>query len=144
MNNKTILKNQITQKSNQKHLQHSTVTVYSVYNVTIVCCKWRHLFLLKSVVILIPLEKEKVQVIVVLSEEVAQDAVWVATFDLVGRQAEVDTLYKVPELSNRVPVESPVEQKKNNNNKKKQENQWNCRELEVHTLVVRLRQLMKM
>lgn len=58
------------------------------------------------------MEEEEVQVIVVLGEEVAQDSVWVATFDLVGRQAEVDTLYKVPELSNRVPVEPPVEQKR--------------------------------
>lgn len=58
------------------------------------------------------MEEEEVQVIVVLGEEVAQDAVWVATFDLVGRQAEVDALYKVPELSNRVPVEPPVEQKR--------------------------------
>ncbi len=61
--------------------------------------------------VFLPLEKEKVQVVVVLGEEVAQDAVWVATFDLVGRQAEVDTLYKVPELSNRVPIEPPVKQK---------------------------------
>lgn len=67
---------------------------------------------LKNVTIFIPLEEEKVQVIVVLREEVAQDAVWVATFDLVGRQAEVDALYKVPELSDRVPVEPPLEQKK--------------------------------
>lgn len=62
--------------------------------------------------IFVPLEEEEVQVVVVLGEEVAQDAVWVATFDLIGRQAEVDTLYKVPELSNRVPVEPPVGQKK--------------------------------
>lgn len=46
-----------------------------------------------------------------LGEEVAQDAVWVTTFDLVGRQAEVDAFYKVPELSDRVPVEPPVEKK---------------------------------
>lgn len=65
-------------------------------------------------VILIPLKEEKVQVIVVLCEEVAQDSVWVATFYLVGRQAKVDTLYKVPELSNRVSVEPPVEQKRRN------------------------------
>ena len=57
----------------------------------------------------IPLEEEKVQVVVVLGEEVSQDAVWVATLDLVGRQAEVDALYKVPELSDRVPVEPPAE-----------------------------------
>ncbi len=67
--------------------------------------------------VFLPLEKEKVQVVVVLGEEVAQDAVWVATFDLVGRQAEVDTLYKVPELSNRVPIEPPVKQKWHNERK---------------------------
>lgn len=70
------------------------------------------MYLLTQVTVFLPLEEEEVQVIVVLGEEVAQDSVWVATFDLVGRQAEVDTLYKVPELSNRVPVEPPVEQKR--------------------------------
>lgn len=68
-----------------------------------------------------PLEEEEVQVVVVLGEKVAQDTVWVSTFDLVGRQAKVDTLYKVPELSHRVPVEPPVKQKRgkeNINNKK--------------------------
>ena len=60
------------------------------------------------------MEEEEVQVVVVLGEEVAQDAVWVATFDLVGRQAEVDTFHKVPELSDGVPVEPPVEQKRHN------------------------------
>lgn len=64
-----------------------------------------------QVTVFLPLEEEEVQVVVVLGEKVAQDAVWVATFDLEGRQAEVDTLHKVPELSNRVPVEPPVEQK---------------------------------
>ena len=59
----------------------------------------------------LPLEEEKVHIVVVLGEKVAQDAVWVATFDLVGRKAKVDTLHKVPELSYRVPVEPPVEQK---------------------------------
>lgn len=61
--------------------------------------------------IFVPLEEEEVQVVVILGEEVTQNAVWVATFDLVGRQAEVNTLYEVPELSNRVHVEPPVEQK---------------------------------
>lgn len=70
------------------------------------------MYLLKPEFILIPLKEEKVQVIIVLGEEVAQDAVWVATFDLVGRQAKVDALYKVPELSYRVPVEPPAEQNK--------------------------------
>lgn len=72
---------------------------------------------IKARSLLIPLEEEKVQVIIVLGEEVAQDAVWVATFDLVGRQAKVDALYKVPELSYRVPVEPPVEQKKTHQEK---------------------------
>lgn len=59
----------------------------------------------------LPLEEEKVHIVVVLGEKVAQDAVWVATFDLVGRKAEVDTFHEVPELSYRVPVKPPVEQK---------------------------------
>lgn len=58
------------------------------------------------------MEEEEVQVVVVLGEKVAQNAVWVATFDLIGRQAKVDTLYKVPELSNVVFVEPPVEKKR--------------------------------
>lgn len=70
------------------------------------------IIVLIKVAVFLPLEEEEVQVVVVLGEEVAQDSVWVATFDLVGRQAEVDTLYKVPELSDGVPVEPPVEQKK--------------------------------
>ena len=67
--------------------------------------------ILKNGIVFIPLEEEKVQVIVTFCQEVAQDAVWVATFDLVGRQAKIDALYKVPELSDRVPVESPVRKK---------------------------------
>lgn len=58
------------------------------------------------------MEEEEVQVVVVLGEEVSKDAVWVSTFDLIGRQAKVDTLHKVPELSNGVSVEPPAEMKK--------------------------------
>lgn len=70
------------------------------------------MYLFRQVIVFLPLEEEEVQVVVVLGEKVAQDAVWVATFDLVGRQAKVDTLYKVPELSNRVPVEPPVDRQR--------------------------------
>lgn len=55
------------------------------------------------------MEEKEVYVVVVLCKEVAQDAIRVTTFDLVGRQAEVDTLHKIPELSDRIPVESPAE-----------------------------------
>lgn len=55
----------------------------------------------------VPLEEEEVQVVEVLGEEVAQDAVRVAALDLVGRETEVDALYKVPQLSHWVPVEPP-------------------------------------
>lgn len=55
------------------------------------------------------MEEEEVHIVVVLCKEVAQNAVWVATFDLIGRQAKVDALHKVPELSYRILVESPVE-----------------------------------
>ena len=54
------------------------------------------------------MEEEEVDVVVVLGEEVAQHTVGVATLDLVGRQAEVDALDKVPELGNWVLVEPPV------------------------------------
>lgn len=57
------------------------------------------------------MEEEEVYVVVVLCKEVAQNAVGVTTFDLVGRQAKVDALYKVPELSHRISVESPIKQK---------------------------------
>lgn len=70
------------------------------------------MYLLKPVTVILPLEEEEVQEVEVLGEEVSQDLVWVATFDLIGRQAEVDALDKVPELSNRVSVEPPVEQKR--------------------------------
>lgn len=56
------------------------------------------------------MEEKEVYIVVVLGKKIAQDAVGVTTFDLVGRQAEVDTLYKIPKLSDRVSVESPVEQ----------------------------------
>lgn len=59
---------------------------------------------------ILPLEEKEVYVVVVLCKKIAQDAVRVTTFDLVGRQAEVDTLYKIPKLSDRISVESPVEQ----------------------------------
>lgn len=84
------------------------------------------MFLLKPVIILIPLEEEEVQVIVVLGEKVAQNTVWVATFNLVGREAKIDTLNKVPKLSDRVPVEPPVEQKDTNREEEINENILNC------------------
>lgn len=59
--------------------------------------------------VLLPLEEEEVHIVVVLCKEVAQNAVWVATFDLIGRQAKVDALHKVPELSYRILVEPPEE-----------------------------------
>lgn len=68
------------------------------------------MYLSQHVTITIPLEEEKVQEIEVLGEEVSQDTVWVATFDLVGRQAKVDALHKVPDLGNMILVEPPVEQ----------------------------------
>ena len=53
------------------------------------------------------MEEEEVDVVVVLGEEVAQHTVGVAALDLVGRQAEVDALDKVPELGDGVLVEPP-------------------------------------
>ena len=62
------------------------------------------------------MEKEEIQVVVMFSEKISQDAVWVATFYLVGRQAKVDALYKVPELSHRVIVEPPGAERDRGNN----------------------------
>lgn len=81
-----------------------------VRQVTITARLLKNVYLFQHVTIPIPLEKEKVQEIEVLGEEVSQDTVWVATFDLVGRQAKVDALYKVPDLGNMILVEPPVEQ----------------------------------
>lgn len=67
----------------------------------------------KAVTVIVPLEKKEVQVVIVLCEKVAQNAVGVATFDLVGREAKVDALYKVPQLSNRVPVKPPEKKRSN-------------------------------
>lgn len=55
----------------------------------------------------LPLEKEEVYVVVVFSEEVAQNSVWVATLDLIGRQAKVDALDKIPQLGHCVQTEPP-------------------------------------
>lgn len=68
-----------------------------------------YLFILNQLFPILPLEEEEVYVVVVLCKKIAQNAIGVTTFDLVGRQAKVDTLYKVPELSYRISVESPVE-----------------------------------
>lgn len=55
----------------------------------------------------LPLKQEEVDVIVALGEEVSKDSCWVATTDLVGRQPEVNTFYKVPKLGNQVLTEFP-------------------------------------
>lgn len=65
-------------------------------------------FHLNHLITILPLEKEEVYVVVVLCKKITQNAVRVAALDLVGREAKVDTLYKVPKLSHRVSVESPV------------------------------------
>lgn len=54
-----------------------------------------------------PLEQEQVQVVVALGQEVPQNPGRVTGADLVGRQAEVHTLDKVPELGHQVLVEAP-------------------------------------
>lgn len=56
-----------------------------------------------------PLEEEEVQVVVLLGEEVAQDAGRVAAADLVGGKGEVDALDEVPQLRHRVLAEHPGE-----------------------------------
>lgn len=59
----------------------------------------------------LPLEEKQVEVVVVLGEEVSQDPSRVSTADLERRQAEVDTLDKVPELSYKVLIEHPEQRR---------------------------------
>lgn len=61
----------------------------------------------------IPLEEKQVEVVVFLGEEVAKDTGGVTAADLIGRQAEVDTLDKVPELGHKVLIEHPTERQTN-------------------------------
>lgn len=57
-----------------------------------------------------PLKQEEVDIIVALGEEVSEHTCWVATADLIGRQAKVHTLHKVPKLSHQVLAEFPKRQ----------------------------------
>lgn len=57
------------------------------------------------------MEKKQVEVVVFLGEEVSEDTSRVSTADLEGRQAEVNTLDKVPELSYKVLTEHPKQRK---------------------------------
>ena len=53
------------------------------------------------------MKQEEVEVVVALGQEISQDTGGVATADLIGRQAEVDTLDEVPQLSHGVLAETP-------------------------------------
>lgn len=55
-----------------------------------------------------PLEQEEVDIIVALGEEVSQYTGGVTTADLIGWQAEVDALDKIPHLSDYVLAETPT------------------------------------
>lgn len=63
----------------------------------------------------IPLEEEQVEVVVFLGEEVAEDTSGISTTDLIGRQAEVNTLDKVPELGHKVLIELPKQKERETN-----------------------------
>lgn len=56
----------------------------------------------------VPLEEKQVDVVVLLGEEVAEDTGGVSTADLIGWQAEVNALDKVPQLSHKVLIEHPA------------------------------------
>lgn len=60
----------------------------------------------------IPLEEKQVEVVVFLGEEVAEDTSGISTADLIGRQAEVNTLDKVPELGHKVLIELPKQKER--------------------------------
>lgn len=53
-----------------------------------------------------PLEEEEVEVVVALGKEVSENSSGVTRTNLIGRQTEVNTLNKVPELSNQVLIEA--------------------------------------
>lgn len=55
-----------------------------------------------------PLEQEEVEVVVALGQKVPQNSSRIARTNLIGRQAKVKTLDKVPELGNQVLVEAPA------------------------------------
>lgn len=55
----------------------------------------------------IPLEEKQVEMVVFFGEEVAENTGWVSTADLIGWEAEVNTLDKVPELGHKVLIEHP-------------------------------------
>lgn len=59
-----------------------------------------------------PLKQEEVDIIVALGEEVSQHAGGITTADLIGRQAKVDALDKIPHLSDCVLAETPAKERK--------------------------------
>lgn len=63
---------------------------------------------------LVPLEQKQVEVVVFLGEEVAEDTSGISTADLIGRQAEVNALDKVPELGHEVLIELPKQKREKN------------------------------
>lgn len=54
--------------------------------------------------------------VVFLGEEVAEDTSGVCTADLIGRQAEVNALDKVPELGHKILIELPEERRQTRKN----------------------------
>lgn len=54
-----------------------------------------------------PLEQEEVEVVVALCQEVSQNTCWVTRSNLIGRQTEVNTFDKIPELSHQILIEAP-------------------------------------
>ena len=59
-----------------------------------------------------PLEEEEVDIVVAFGQEVAQHTSGVTTADLIGWQAKVNTLHKVPQLGYGVLAETPGEEHK--------------------------------
>lgn len=57
-------------------------------------------------------EREEIQVVILLAQEVAQDSGWVTTADLVSRQKQVETLHHVPDLWWPLGIELPGKRNK--------------------------------
>lgn len=55
-----------------------------------------------------PLKQEEVDIIVALGKEVSQHTGGITAADLIGRQPKVDTLDKIPHLSDCVLAETPT------------------------------------
>lgn len=92
-----------TRKGTRRNLHTHTLSIHitlSIYSMLI-------LEIRRAQYVFIPLEEKQVEVVVFLGKEVAEDTSGISTADLIGWQAEVNALDKVPELGHKVLIELP-------------------------------------